>query len=79
LRFHIDLLARELGNARLTAELQRFAAAQLLYMVVALPQRRSMGLGPPMTPKELDTWAHDTVSLFLNGCRGLSGPLSRQR
>ena len=74
-----DLLARELGHARLTAELQRFAAAQFLHMVVALPQRRSMGLGSPMTAKELETWAHDTVSLFLNGCRGLSGTLSRQR
>ena len=74
-----DLLARELGNARLTGELQRFAAAQFLHMVVALPQRRSMGLGSPMTAKELETWAHDTVSLFLNGCRGLSGTLSRQR
>ena len=74
-----DLLARELGNARLTGELQRFAATQFLHMVVALPQRRSMGLGSPMTAKELETWAHDTVSLFLNGCRGLSGTLSRQR
>ena len=69
-----DLLARELGNAGLTAELQRFAATQFLHMVVALPQRRSMGLGSPMTAQELETWAHDT-----DGCRGLSGTLSRQR
>lgn len=74
-----DLLARELRDPRLTVELQRFAAAQFLHMVVAVPQRRSMGLGSPMTPKELDAWARDTVSLFLNGCHGLSGASSRQR
>ena len=74
-----DLLARELHDPRLTLELRRFAAAQFLHMVAALPQRRSMGLGSPMTPKELEAWAHDTVNLFLNGCRGLSGALSRQR
>lgn len=38
-------------------------------MVVALPQRRSMGLGSPMTAKEREAWARDTVNLFLNGCR----------
>lgn len=68
-----DLLARELRDARLTVELRRFAAAQFLHMVVAVPQRRSMGLGPPMTQKELQAWAHDTVNLFLNGCSGLAG------
>lgn len=74
-----DLLARELRDARLTVELRRFAAAQFLHMVVALPQRRSMGLGSPMTARELETWGHDTVSLFLNGCQGLSGGLSHQK
>lgn len=74
-----DLLSRELQDPRLTLELQRFAATQFLHMVVALPQRRSMGLGSPMTVKELGMWAHHTVNLFLNGCRGLSGALSGQR
>jgi TetR/AcrR family transcriptional repressor of mexJK operon len=74
-----DLLARELREPRLTVELRRFAAAQFLHMVVAVPQRRSMGLGSPMTAKELETWVHDTVNLFLNGCRGLSDALSGQR
>jgi TetR/AcrR family transcriptional regulator, mexJK operon transcriptional repressor len=74
-----DLLARELRAPRLTVELRRFAAAQFLHMVIALPQRRIMGLGSPMTATELETWAHDTVNLFLNGCRGLSGALCRQR
>ena len=39
-------------------------------MVVSLPQRRAMGLGPPMSDAELDDWARDSVQLFLNGCRG---------
>jgi AcrR family transcriptional regulator len=74
-----DLLARELRDPRLTLELRSFAAAQFLHMVVALPQRRIMGLGAPMTPSELEAWADDTVNLFLNGCRGLSGASARQR
>jgi AcrR family transcriptional regulator len=67
-----DLLARELRDVRLTVEHQRFAAAQFLHMVVTVPQRRSMGQGSPMTAKELQAWAHDTVNLFLNGCSGLA-------
>jgi AcrR family transcriptional regulator len=73
-----DLLARELRVPRLTVELRTFAAEQFLHMVVALPQRRIMGLGVPMTPDELDAWADNAVSLFLNGCRGLSRASSRR-
>ena len=69
-----DLLARELRDPRLTLKLRTLAAAQFLHLVVAQPQRRIMGLGVPMTPRELDVWADDAVNLFLNGCRGLSGP-----
>jgi hypothetical protein len=57
----------------MTVELRSFAAMQFLHMVVSLPQRRIMGIGMPMTPKELDAWADNAVSLFLDGCRGLSG------
>jgi TetR/AcrR family transcriptional regulator, mexJK operon transcriptional repressor len=74
-----DLLSRELRDPRLTVELRKFGAEQFLHMVVALPQRRIIGLGVPMTPSELDAWADDAVNLFLNGCRGLSGTSSRQR
>jgi hypothetical protein len=42
-------------------------------MVVALPQRRAMGFGKPMTVAELDLWADRVVGLFLNGWRGLTG------
>ncbi len=51
----------------------KFAAEQFLQMVVALPQRRALGLGQPMTADELHRWARDTVSLFLRGLIGFSG------
>ncbi len=66
-----DLLARELHDVRLSAQMRAFAAMQFLQLVVTLPQRRTMGLGLPMTPKELEGWADNAVRLFLNGCRGL--------
>jgi TetR/AcrR family transcriptional regulator, mexJK operon transcriptional repressor len=66
------LLSRELPDPRFTAAAHAFAAEQFLHMVVAVPQRRAMGLGTPMTPAELDTWADNVVTLFLNGCRGWS-------
>jgi TetR/AcrR family transcriptional repressor of mexJK operon len=63
------LLARAADAGELVLDDASFAAAQFLQMVVALPQRRALGLGTPMTPSELDAWARDTVALFLNGCR----------
>lgn len=63
------LLERDARAGHLKLENASFAAAQFLHMVVALPQRRALGLGTPMTPAELDFWARDTVALFLNGCR----------
>jgi len=71
-----DLLARELSGTRLKGAQRDFAAMQFLYMVVALPQRRKMGLGLPMTAKELTAWADNAVKLFLHGCRGLSRTVS---
>jgi len=50
-----------------------FAATQFLQMVIALPQRRALGMGKPMTPSELEVWARQTAKLFLNGCRGWAG------
>ena len=47
-----------------------FAAQQFLHMIIAVPQRRVMGLGPAMAPDEVEAWARDVVDLFLNGCRG---------
>jgi len=74
-----DLLARELRDAQLSVELRRFEAEQFLHMVVALPQRRIIGLGVPLTPGELDAWADGAVNLFLNGCRGLGRTTSQRR
>ena len=65
------LLEREARAGRLALDNADFAAHQFLFMVIALPQRRAMGMGPPpMTPPELDAWARDVVNLFLNGFRG---------
>jgi TetR/AcrR family transcriptional regulator, mexJK operon transcriptional repressor len=49
----------------------RFAATQFLQLVIALPQRRALGLGPPMKQSELDRWASDSTRLLLGGWRGL--------
>jgi TetR/AcrR family transcriptional regulator, mexJK operon transcriptional repressor len=65
-----DLLLRELGDRRLTAEARAFAAEQFLQMLIALPQRRAMGFGVPLAQSELDAWTDDVATLFLNGCRG---------
>jgi AcrR family transcriptional regulator len=51
----------------------RFAAEQFLQMVIALPQRRALGLGAPMAAAERHDWARDTVALFLSGWRGARG------
>ena len=64
------LLERNAHKENLALNNPNFAAQQFLQMVVSLPQRRAMGLGIPMTPKEIETWASNTVHLFLNGCRG---------
>jgi hypothetical protein len=69
------LLAREFAGAILPPAARAFAAQQFLQMVVALPQRRAMGLGSPLTAAELDGWASDVATLFLNGCSGWSRPI----
>jgi hypothetical protein len=66
------LLARKFPALTLDHENREFAAAQFIFMVVTLPQRRAIGYGAPMTAAELDAWAGKVVHLFLNGCRGLS-------
>ncbi|HEY3785834.1 MAG TPA: TetR/AcrR family transcriptional regulator [Steroidobacteraceae bacterium] len=74
-----NLLEREVPQSSLTNQQRAFAAHQFLHMVVAVPQRRAMGLGTPMTARELDRWADDAVKLFLNGYRGLTPDrMSRQ-
>jgi len=73
IRYIAQLLEQEtrLGKLKLKPEDTAFAAEQFLQMVVSVPQRRAMGLGKPMTPRELSAWAENTVRLFLDGCRNL--------
>lgn len=65
-----ELLKKETADRRLHFPDTVFAAEQFLQMVTGTPQRRAFGLGKPMTSRELDAWANDTVELFLNGGRG---------
>jgi AcrR family transcriptional regulator len=64
------LLERERQTGGVAFDQPSFAAEQFLQMVVSLPQRRALGLGTPMSESELESWARQTVRLFLNGCRG---------
>jgi len=69
IRLIAGLLEREARAGNLSLDNTTFAAQQFLHMLVAVPQRRAMGLGTPMTAAELEAWALDVVNLFLNGCR----------
>ena len=73
------LLQREASSERLSDEMARFAAIQFMQMVIASPQRRALGQGVAMSNRELDTWATQTVSLFLGGYRGWTQPSRRSR
>lgn len=66
------LLAHHSGGGPAAAQIGEFAAAQFLHMVVAVPQRRALGLGAPMTAPEIEAWAQDTVRLFLSGYRHIA-------
>ena len=63
------LLQHEIRAGRLALDDPLLAAEQFLQLVLSVPQRRALGLGKPMTPKELERWADAVVDLFLNGCR----------
>lgn len=64
------LLEKEARAGHLALDNPPVAAQLFLHMVIAVPQRRAMGIGTPMTASEMDAWARDVVNLFLNGCRG---------
>jgi len=68
------LLAREFDDITQPPAARDFATQQFLQMVIATPRRRAMGFGTPMSSTELDTWATQVVTLFLNGCRAWSSP-----
>jgi TetR/AcrR family transcriptional regulator, mexJK operon transcriptional repressor len=66
------LLEREVAAGRIRVEDTRFAAQQFLQMVVAMPQRRAMGLGAPMSARELGDWPRKVARLFLQGCSAVA-------
>ena len=51
------LLTRSMEDPQFTHQAAEFAAEQFLHTVVALPQRRAIGLGDAIRPEELDAWA----------------------
>ncbi|HLX28746.1 MAG TPA: TetR/AcrR family transcriptional regulator [Casimicrobiaceae bacterium] len=64
------VLEREVEAGRLKLKDSLFAAQQFLQMVITVPRRRAMGLGAPMSKRQLSEWPRKVVDLFLNGCRG---------
>jgi AcrR family transcriptional regulator len=63
------ILGRETAAGTLAAGDADFAARQFLHMVIAIPQRRAMGLGARMTRREIAQWPAKVTGLFLDGCR----------
>ena len=73
-----NLLHRESRAGKIALDDPAFAARQFLYMVLAIPQRRAMGLGAPMSAGELREWPRDVATLFLEGCRLRPRPAARK-
>jgi TetR/AcrR family transcriptional repressor of mexJK operon len=46
-----------------------FAAEQFLHLVLAGPQRRALGLGPPLDEQQTKLWRTAAVALFLSGVK----------
>jgi TetR/AcrR family transcriptional repressor of mexJK operon len=47
------------------------AAEQFLHLLLVGPQRRAMGLGPPLDSQAIIAWRDSAITLFLSGVRGL--------
>jgi len=62
-------LESEVTAGRIKLDDTGFAARLFLQMVIAIPQRRAMGLGAPMSRREVAEWPPKVTALFLNGCR----------
>jgi AcrR family transcriptional regulator len=58
-------------DPQFTFQAAEFAAEQFLHTVVALPQRRAIGLGAAIRPEELDAWADNAVRLVSQWLPGL--------
>ncbi len=68
IRMIADLLKREKRLSKHVLKNPVFAANQFLHMLIAVPQRRALGIGTVMTPGEVEAWGRDAVELFLHGC-----------
>lgn len=68
-RLIAGILDREIAAGRIALADTAFAARQFMMMVIAVPQRRAMGLGPCMTKQEIAEWPAKVTELFLHGCR----------
>ena len=63
------VLERAVKAGRISLDDTVFGARQFLQSVVALPQRRAIGLGAPMSRREVAEWPRKVTDLFLYGCR----------
>jgi TetR/AcrR family transcriptional repressor of mexJK operon len=63
------LLAGEMLAGRLAQLDPAIAAEQFLYLVLTGPQRRALGLAPPLDAAGIAAWARQAVALFLHGCQ----------
>lgn len=68
------LLAAEMLAGRLASLDPAVAAEQFLYLVLTGPQRRALGLAPPLDAAAVAAWARQAVALFLHGCRPRDAP-----
>jgi TetR/AcrR family transcriptional repressor of mexJK operon len=68
IRLIADLLKREKRVSKHVLKNPAFAANQFLHMLIAVPQRRALGIGTAMTVGEVEAWGRDVVELFLHGC-----------
>lgn len=62
-------LEPRIGNGELRPMDPRFAAEQFILSVVTGPQRRALGLGSPLSAREITEHAGNAVTLFLDGAR----------
>jgi AcrR family transcriptional regulator len=63
------LLAAEMLAGRLEQLDPAIVAEQFLYLVLTGPQRRALGLAPPLDGAGVAAWARQAVALFLHGCQ----------
>ncbi|HVA13180.1 MAG TPA: TetR/AcrR family transcriptional regulator [Stellaceae bacterium] len=64
-----DLLDAECRAGHIALTDCRFAAMQFQEMVLAIPLRRAIGFGTPMTAAEREVWIGQCVGLLIHGCR----------